>query len=562
MLPNSERTRSRHATPPRLLALLLSWLMPMGAVPNARAGTGAHVAPAATARPSTLQRSEIPSKATEAASLAAGSSGSETSDASSAGTSRVTAVEPEPLPIPVHHHCGAGVRDCSELFYEAEHFTRGFGADTTRTVDVDLPAGLEPPFVLHVANGDAYGWSRVLFGAIRIDGVLVASGSDFDPHSRGFDKIVALSSHSRVEVRLGGRPDSFVRVGLCGRPPDEQAPTVALLEPANGSVTSDPTPALRMTYADDRGVVPSSVRLYHALEGGTETDVTSYLSVGATEATGVFPDALPDGVHRLRGAVADAAGHTPPDAATTFTIDATPPVVSIEEPSGSYVTTDELRVGVKVTDLTSVSVEVNGVLAVRQDDLYVATVPCGDDATFTATAVATDAAGNTGSDSRTYRVDKAHLTIDIDVPSPDTLTRDGVVAVSGRVLTGSPVAVSVGSAPALVSGSASPYSFSSAIGLSEGSNAVRPGHEQCRSFQRARTVTIRRDSTPPTVSLGVPERVDLGATFDASATVEDAGEIVRSRLSSTEPPWNADGPSVDVRVSRSPETLRPAVRSS
>ena len=105
-------------------------------------------------------------------------------------------------------------------------------------------------------------------------------------------------------------------------------------------------------------------------------------------------------------------------------VDATPPAVTIATPHPGD-TTKETAITVSggVTDSSAATVKVNGVdAAVTGPSFSAAGVPvgAGPDATFT--AVATDAAGNTGSASVTVHVDRTPPTVQITSPADGAAT--------------------------------------------------------------------------------------------------------------------------------------------
>jgi RHS repeat-associated protein len=126
----------------------------------------------------------------------------------------------------------------------------------------------------------------------------------------------------RVEASdaCGNASAATVHVGL-----DTTPPVVGILIPANGAVSNHATEHVVIRYSDDfSGMDPSSVRI--TLDGA---DVTANLAVGPEQAEGDLT--VTAGVHHLRVDLADRAAN-PASADSAFTIDLTPPTVSIVSP--------------------------------------------------------------------------------------------------------------------------------------------------------------------------------------------------------------------------------------
>ena len=241
---------------------------------------------------------------------------------------------------------------------------------------------------------------------------------------------------------------------------DLTPPQVAWAEPANGSLGQSRTPRLRVTYADPAGpggASPSGIdtaTLVVLLDG---VDRSALFTRAATEASVTLPAsaALTDGIHTLQAQVKDKAGNAS-TATESFTVDATGPTVTITTPTSSDTTKETvLTVSGGVTDTSAATVKVNGIdAAVTGSSFTAAGVPVGAGPTATFTAVATDAAGNTGSASVTIHVDRTAPTVQITSPADGAILRGPDVEVRGTFADASAVLIDVNGAPATTSGNA------------------------------------------------------------------------------------------------------------
>ncbi|MGE0454287.1 MAG: LamG-like jellyroll fold domain-containing protein [Vicinamibacteria bacterium] len=194
---------------------------------------------------------------------------------------------------------------------------------------------------------------------VLVDGVDVSARFALDAQGAAGTPAVPLADGrhaARVEIRdragnLASAYGSFVV--------DTLGPAVAIVGPAPDSFVNDPTPELRVVFADlgrdvangeacapgstecaeASGSDVSSLRLYlRAGEpGAPETDVTSALLVRDDDALGALPVPLGDGSYRLRAVLADAAGNVG-ESESAFELDTIAPAVVFAEPAdGAYV---------------------------------------------------------------------------------------------------------------------------------------------------------------------------------------------------------------------------------
>jgi hypothetical protein len=119
---------------------------------------------------------------------------------------------------------------------------------------------------------------------------------------------------------------------------DATPPSIRIVEPADGAMTNDNTPLIRVAYIDTlSGVRPATLSIL--LDGAVE--LAGDASAGAAEATINVPDAqaFPDGRHVLAARIEDAAGNAA-TAEASVVVDTRPPAITIASPvDGSTIAT-------------------------------------------------------------------------------------------------------------------------------------------------------------------------------------------------------------------------------
>ena len=204
-----------------------------------------------------------------------------------------------------------------------------------------------------------------------------------------------------------------------------------------------------------------------------------------------------EGAHTLRATASDAYGHTSPQASATFTIDRTPPVVTITSPAdNSTTTTDRVDVRGTASGGDVASVTINGAAAsVGSDGSFTLTNVALEIGPNTILAAATDRAGNTGTASATItRSDK--LAIILTSPADKTLTNRHTITVAGQLLTpGGATSVSINGSdvPVDVNGAFTKTDFA----LTEGTNTITATVRNAAGTANSVSVTVTADFTPP-----------------------------------------------------------------
>ena len=161
-----------------------------------------------------------------------------------------------------------------------------------------------------------------------LDNVDVTLNASFATHNMSFSGTLGEGSHS-VRMYL----EDFYGNGMWYNwsfGVDVTPPSIHPVSPPNGTLIADSTPALCFGYSDSlSGVSLLSVRLF--LDG---INVTSSASINGTMACYLASSPLSDGSHNATISVADAVGNNA-SSTVIFTVDATPPSISLISPTNS-----------------------------------------------------------------------------------------------------------------------------------------------------------------------------------------------------------------------------------
>lgn len=203
-----------------------------------------------------------------------------------------------------------------------------------------------------------------------------------------------------------------------------------------------------------------------------------------------------EGAHQITVQATDAFGHRV-DAAASFTIDRSPPVVKITSPAPGSVSTDSIAVQVNGGDSSSVTI--NGFTAMPVAPSWTATIPleAGENAIV---ASGRDRAGNVGHDQIVVTRDGGGPAIIVTHPLDRSVTNRAKVDVAGRVA--SPAAVT----NLWVNGVATSFDASGAfragaVALKEGANQLLVTAKGEGGRTSTVAITVTADFAPPVVRI-------------------------------------------------------------
>lgn len=338
---------------------------------------------------------------------------------------------------------------------------------------------------------------------------------------------------------------------------DTVAPTYRIVQPAQSSALNVRTPAILITYSDDRsGVDPA--RLVLKIDGVDRSDL---LVRGPNEATATLPaeEALEDGTHTLEVTVEDRAGNVAEVVPQTFIIDTVPPTITAAlspEPNASGWNTADVTVTFTCTD------DGSGVA-----DCPAPVIVSTEGAGQVVRGTARDAAGNTAETEVTVNLSKTPPTITAAVsPEPNAAGWHNVDATVTFTCT-------AGGAPI---GACPPAQTVSEEGAGQ---TVSGTVTDAAGLSATATVTVRLDKTPPTITaIATPppsaegwNTADVTVTFtctDALSGVADcpapvivsaegAGQVITG--TATDVAGNAARATVTINLAKTPPTITAAV---
>lgn len=307
-------------------------------------------------------------------------------------------------------------------------------------------------------------------------------------------------------------------------PADTSAPAVSISEPADGATVSG-TVAIAATASDDVGV--SQVVFYvDGSQIGSDETAPYEISWDTTAST--------DGEHVLTATAFDAAGNTGNAAAVAVTVnnapppaDTTAPTVSISTPAGGATVSGTITISAAASDdvgVTEVRFFAGGTLigadttAPYDISWDTTTTPNGS---VDLTAIATDAAGNTGN--------AAPVTVSVDNSAPAaalaSLSVNPTTVVGGNSSTGTvtldAAAPSGGITVELASSNTSAATVPARVTIAEGATSA--------TFAVATsTVSANTSSTISAIYNGVTRTATLTVT-SATTTTNFSGRIDKNQ---------------------------------
>jgi hypothetical protein len=275
---------------------------------------------------------------------------------------------------------------------------------------------------------------------------------------------------------------------------DSLPPGVTITEPVTGLIT-------RAAQVRVTGIVTDASAVTVRI-GGADVPV-----VDGSFAT---DHALPtEGANAILVSATDAAGNE-----TTVDLsvisDRTSPELTIVTPAvDALVANLPVNVQGSVTDLTAVTIVAGGVEANVSGAGWTAAIGGLPDGNRTITVVATDAAGNQTTRTRSFLLDTAAPVVTIESPQAGALTRLDTATVTGTVVDLSTDSVVVAGITAVLGpeDGAGRRSFTATVPLGEGDNHVIAVATDRAGRAGQAEVHLTRDSTPPSVDLAAPERI-------------------------------------------------------
>ena len=280
---------------------------------------------------------------------------------------------------------------------------------------------------------------------------------------------------------------------------DSTAPTVTLTSPANGSYFPAGTTI-------DLAVADTNLNAADWTLGGAPTAFSSPFDISTT--------GWADGPYTVRVNATDLAGNRR-FASFTFTVDSTPPTLTLTSPSnGSYIVAGTtIDLSVSDTNLDLVDWTTAGAPTGLLSPFDISTTGWAD-GSYTVRVNATDLAGNLRFGSFLFILDSTPPTVTLTSPASGSVVVAGTtldLAVSDANMNS--VTWTTGGAPTTL---ASPYDIST-TGWADGAYTLRVNATDLAGNLRSANFTVTLDSTPPSVALNSPAN---GSAFRAGTTID------------------------------------------
>jgi nickel-dependent lactate racemase len=219
---------------------------------------------------------------------------------------------------------------------------------------------------------------------------------------------------------------------------DATPPAIVIDTPPENSRTNDNTP----TYT---GRTEPYLTVIVKVDG---VPIDTVVADGSGNWTTTQPTPLPDGPHTVSATATDPYGNSATDT-NPFIVDTTPPTVIIDTPADGSTTTDNtpLYTGRTEPNLT-VIISVDGtpidtVVADGSGNWSTPQLTPLADGPHTVSALATDPAGNTATDTNNFIVDTTPPPVTIDTPAPSDTTNDNTPDICGTSEAGARVIVKI-----------------------------------------------------------------------------------------------------------------------
>ncbi|WP_255442010.1 Ig-like domain-containing protein [Corallococcus sp. Z5C101001] len=304
---------------------------------------------------------------------------------------------------------------------------------------------------------------------------------------------------------------------------DLTVPTVAISTPANGTSVNTSTVTVTGTTTNATSV---TLTFDGASYGPIAVDGSGHWSYA-------LPGPLAEGSYTVTAVSMNGAGTNSATASSTFTVDLTPPTVAITTPGdGSTIGTDTVTITGTSTGATSVTVTYNGTtygpIPVDGSGNWSYTLPVSlTDGTYTVTATATDAAGNTSTtDDTTFTVDLTDPEVGITTPANGATLGTDTVTVTGTSVGATFVTLTfegTSYGPISVDGNGH-WSYTLPGPLAEGSYTVTAvATDAAGNTSTPATSTFTVDLTAPTVAITAPANGSTVLTNTVTVTGTSTG---------------------------------------
>ncbi len=243
---------------------------------------------------------------------------------------------------------------------------------------------------------------------------------------------------------------------------DTEPPQLAVLEPAAGALLNQPV-RIRVSASDSLGTV-SLVR--YQLDGAAPVVMTAVPGMpGLYESASLD---LADASYQLDATATDNAGNSSAAPTQTFTVDRTPPQITISGVADAAAYNNIVSPVVQVVDLHpgTTTITLNGAP-------FASGSPIADDGNYVLHVESTDAAGNVSERTVSFQIDRTAPVIAFSFPSEGAIIATPVIDAGGLTEPLLRVEFMLGASSSVVFADASGAFIVSGISLQVGSNLLQ-----------------------------------------------------------------------------------------
>ncbi len=365
-----------------------------------------------------------------------------------------------------------------------KRYDRTTGKPNTYQDNFVLKQGAKAPFTLTVTNGASNGSNRVSSGTVTLNGVVIIKQSDLNQQVGSLQRVVSLNANNTIEVDLSSTPGSYLIIEIAGQTVTT-IPVLSISQPADGFITKT-----------------SPVSVAGAVTGTTPITVKANGLLMTVNTNGVVSGqvALVEGNNNISFIATDATGGTT-TVVRKVILDSRSPIVNLISPVDNLITNQtSVTVSGTVKDSTAMTVKVNGTSVTVSNSSFSSTLALVEGIN-TITIVATDAAGNQTTVTRTVRRDSQLPVLAITQPLNGLITNQATVAVSGTVTDASQMQVTVNGKQVSVDHHNAFYAL---IASTEGQNTITVVATDAAGNSTKLTRTVTRDDISPTLTLSEP----------------------------------------------------------
>ncbi len=417
--------------------------------------------------------------------------------------------------------------DGNKVVTASQTDANGNVGSSTKTYRVDTGAPvvtIDTPAVNTAAqSGLTIGGACETGLTVNLSGTGLASPSTATCTNARYSVAVVFSNGDGAKNIVASQTDSSGNTGSGNRDfiRDTTAPVIAISAPAANTVVKT---SLTISGTCETGLVVN-------ISGAVGSPSTTTCTGGAFSANITLSNG--EGVKNIVVSQTDAVGNKGSDN-RNFNADMTAPVIAITSPvDGSLVSNGEVILGTCETGLT---VTINGagiasaVATTCNNGSFSSAVNfTAGDGNKVVVASQTDAVGNSGNSTKTYRVDTGAPVVTIDTPAANTTAQNGLT-IGGACETGIAVVIS-GAVNANLNATCSAGRYSAAITFSngEGTKNIVATQTDAAGNSGSANRDFVRDTVAPAVAITSPAANTFqGTTFTLSGTCESGLNVAIS----------------------------------